>query len=143
MRIFGYSVIVFISKIKLINCVNIGRIELTFLLNKNFSLILFKNKNLYVIITLEDYMLPPEMMMYANSAETAGRMYDELMQEEMKKQQFLNNSNKQVEILQQQINVLNQQLDEVKSENKKLDELCELKTKELEDLKKDLKRNRI
>lgn len=81
-------------------------------------------------------MLPPEMMMHANSAQVAGRMHDELMRKEMQKQQFLNNSNRQVEILQQQ-------LEESKTENKKLNELCELKTKELEDSKKDLKRSRI
>lgn len=88
-------------------------------------------------------MLPPEMMMHANSAQAAGRMHDELMRKEMQKQQFLNNSNKQVEFLQQQINLLNQQLEESKTENKKLNELCGLKNKELEDSKKELKRSRI
>ena len=81
-------------------------------------------------------MLPPEMMMHANSAQSAGRMHDELMRKEMQKQQLLNNSNKQVEFLQQQ-------LEESKTENKKLNELCELKNKELEDSKKELKRSRI
>lgn len=87
-------------------------------------------------------MLPPEMMMHANSAQSAGRLHDILKQEETQKQQFLNNSNRQVEILQQQINLLNQQLEESKTENKKLNELCELKNKEFEGSKKELKRSR-
>lgn len=88
-------------------------------------------------------MLPPEMMMHANSAQAAGRIHDEVMRKEMQKQQFLNNSNKQVEFLKSQVDLLSQQLEESKLENKKLNELCELKNNELESSNKELKKSRI
>lgn len=86
---------------------------------------------------------PYEIMMHANSAQAANDLYDKMKKEEVQKQQILNNSNKQLEFLKSQVDLLSQQLEESKLENKKLNELCELKNNELESSNKELKKSRI
>lgn len=78
-----------------------------------------------------------------HSAESAGRYLEKIKKEESEKQFLINNSNKQVELLQGQINILKQQLEEVKEEKNKINELYELKNKELEDSRKELKKSKV
>lgn len=87
--------------------------------------------------------LTPDEMSSINSALAGSELFKKKEQEQREKQLLLNNSNKQVELLQAQINILKQQLEEVKEEKKKINELYELKDKELEDSTKKLKKSKI
>ena len=84
--------------------------------------------------------LTPDEMSSINSASAGSELFKKKEQEQREKQLLLNNSNKQVELLQAQINILKQQL---KKEKKKINELYELKDKELEDSTKKLKKSKI
>ncbi len=87
--------------------------------------------------------LTPDEISSINSASAGVELLKKKEQEQIEKQLLINNSNKQIELLQGQISILKQQLEEVKEEKKKINELYELKNKELEDSKNELKQSKL
>ena len=87
--------------------------------------------------------LTPNETSYINSAAAGAELFKKKAQEQREKELLINNSNKQIELMQGQVDILKQQLEEVKEEKKKINELYELKNKELEDSTKELKKSKI